>query len=59
MPITGPVPEWLLSAVAAATLFTVMFDVGLAVVPSEFKVPDSELERDSQRRARAARRDTQ
>ena len=38
MPITGPVPEWLLSVVAAATLFTVMFDVGLAIVPSEFRV---------------------
>jgi len=38
MPVGGPVPEWLLSAVAAATLFTVMFDIGLAIVPSEFRV---------------------
>jgi BASS family bile acid:Na+ symporter len=38
MPIGGPVPEWLLSAVAAATLFTVMFDIGLAIVPAEFRV---------------------
>jgi predicted Na+-dependent transporter len=37
MPISGPVPEWLLSAVAAATLFAVMFDVGLAIVPGEFR----------------------
>ena len=38
MPISGPVPEWLLSAVAAATLFTVMFDIGLAIVLAEFRV---------------------
>jgi len=37
MPLQGPVPEWLLSTVAAATLFTVMFDLGLAIVPSEFR----------------------
>jgi bile acid:Na+ symporter, BASS family len=38
MPIGGPIPAWLLSAVAAATLFTVMFDIGLAIVPAEFRV---------------------
>jgi bile acid:Na+ symporter, BASS family len=38
MPLTGPVPEWLLSVTAAATLFTVMFDLGLTIVPSEFRV---------------------
>ena len=37
MPITGPVPEWLLSAVAAATLFAIMFDLGLAIEPGEFR----------------------
>lgn len=37
MPITGVVPEWLLSAVAIATVFTVMFDLGLAIVPGEFR----------------------
>lgn len=30
------VPEWLLSAFALATVFTVMFDIGLGVVPGEF-----------------------
>ncbi len=29
-------PEWFLSAFALATVFTVMFDVGLGVVPGEF-----------------------
>lgn len=38
MPISGPVPGWLLSVVAAATLFTVMFDIGLALAPSEFRI---------------------
>jgi len=37
MPITGPVPDWLFSIVAAATVFTVMFDLGLAIVPGEFR----------------------
>jgi BASS family bile acid:Na+ symporter len=37
MPIPGPVPEWLLSAVAALTLFAVMFDLGLIIVPGEFR----------------------
>ncbi len=37
MPIAGPVPEWLLSAAAIATVFTVMFDLGLAIVPSKFR----------------------
>ena len=37
MPVTGPVPGWLLSVVAAATLFTIMFDLGLAIVPGEFR----------------------
>jgi len=37
MPIEGFVPGWILSIVAAATLFTVMFDLGLAIVPGEFR----------------------
>jgi BASS family bile acid:Na+ symporter len=37
MPVTGVVPEWLLSAAAIVTVFTIMFDLGLALVPSEFR----------------------
>jgi BASS family bile acid:Na+ symporter len=37
MPAGGPVPDWLLSAAAVATVFTVMFDLGLAIVPGEFR----------------------
>jgi len=37
MPIEGPVPGSILSIVAAATLFAVMFDLGLAIVPGEFR----------------------
>jgi BASS family bile acid:Na+ symporter len=37
MPVSGPVPEWLFSIVAVATVFTVMFDLGLAIVPGEFR----------------------
>lgn len=37
MPISGPVPEWLFSIVAVTTLLTVMFDLGLAIVPGEFR----------------------
>ncbi|MGA8032264.1 MAG: hypothetical protein WCB48_07695, partial [Casimicrobiaceae bacterium] len=37
MPVTGPIPEWLLTAVAAATIFTVMFGIGLGVVLREFR----------------------
>jgi len=37
MPVTGVVPDWLLSAVAVATLFVIMFDLGLAIVPGEFR----------------------
>ncbi|MFO1303547.1 MAG: bile acid:sodium symporter [Burkholderiales bacterium] len=35
MPVDGPVPGWLFSIVAAATLFVVMFDLGLAIPPRE------------------------
>src|SRR5512140_3084862 len=37
MPITGIVPDWLFSIVAVATVFTVMFDIGLAIVPGDFR----------------------
>jgi BASS family bile acid:Na+ symporter len=30
-------PEWLLSAAVAATVFVIMFDIGLALVPGEFR----------------------
>jgi len=43
MPISGALPEWLLSVVAAATLFTVMFDIGLAIRPSGFRVVGQQL----------------
>ena len=37
MPIEGPIPGWLLSGVAITTVFTVMFDLGLAIVPGDFR----------------------
>ena len=37
MPIDGPVPSWLFSLAAAATLFAVMFDLGMAIVAREFR----------------------
>jgi bile acid:Na+ symporter, BASS family len=37
MPIEGPIPGWLLSGAAIATVFTVMFDLGLAIVPGDFR----------------------
>lgn len=37
MALVGPIPEWMLSVAAAATVFTVMFDLGLAIVPGEFR----------------------
>jgi len=37
MPIEGPVPAWLFSGVAGLTLWVVMFQVGLAIVPGEFR----------------------
>jgi predicted Na+-dependent transporter len=33
----GVVPGWVLSITAAATLFVVMFDLGIAIVPVEFR----------------------
>jgi len=30
-------PEWLLSAAVAATVFIIMFDIGLAIAPGEFR----------------------
>ena len=37
MPVDGPVPGWILSIAAGATLFAVMFDLGLAIVPGELR----------------------
>ncbi len=37
MPVTGVIPEWLLSLAAIVTVFTIMFGLGLAIVPSEFR----------------------
>jgi BASS family bile acid:Na+ symporter len=44
MPITGPVPDWLFSIVAAATVFTIMLDLGFAIVPAEFRWIGKRLE---------------
>ena len=37
MTLGAVVPGWLLTIAAAATLFVIMFDLGIAVVPVEFK----------------------
>jgi len=37
MNIAGPVPDWVLSFAATATLFLVMFDLGLSAVPRDFR----------------------
>ena len=37
MTLGGVVPGWLLSITAAATLFVLMFDLGIAIVPLEFR----------------------
>lgn len=37
MPLTGPIPEQLLTIVAAATVFAVMFGLGLGIVIGEFR----------------------
>jgi len=37
MPLSGPIPERFLTIIAAATVFTVMFDLGLGIVLSEFR----------------------
>ncbi|MGB2818176.1 MAG: bile acid:sodium symporter [Burkholderiaceae bacterium] len=37
MPVSGPIPEQLLTIVAAATVFAVMFDLGLGIVLREFR----------------------
>lgn len=37
MPIEGPIPGWLFFGVAVATVFTVMVDLGLAIVPGDFR----------------------
>ena len=35
MPLAGNVPHWLFSMVAAVTVFTLMYGIGLALVPGE------------------------
>lgn len=37
MPLAGNVPDWLFSLVAAVTVFTLMYGIGLALVPGEFR----------------------
>jgi len=37
MDVTGPIPEQFLTIVAAATVFAVMFDLGLGIVLGEFR----------------------
>ncbi len=37
MPIDGIVPQWLFTIVAVATVFVIMFDLGLAIVPGEIR----------------------
>jgi bile acid:Na+ symporter, BASS family len=37
MTLGGIIPDWLLSISAAITLFVVMFDLGIAIVPVEFR----------------------
>jgi len=33
----GAIPEWVFSAAVVATVFVIMFDIGLAIVPGEFR----------------------
>ena len=37
MPIDGPIPDWLFSATAIATVFAVMFSLGLAISLGDFR----------------------
>ncbi len=37
MTLGGVVPDWMLSIVAAATLFVIMFDLGVVAAPLEFR----------------------
>jgi BASS family bile acid:Na+ symporter len=37
MLLGGPVPDWLLSSAVIATVFTVMFHLGMAIVPDDFR----------------------
>ena len=36
-PMTGPVPQWLLSAIVATTVFSVMFGIGLGLGPGDLR----------------------
>ena len=35
--MTGPIPEWVLSIVATATIFTIMFGVGIGVALADLR----------------------
>jgi BASS family bile acid:Na+ symporter len=35
--MSGPIPEWLLTLCVVVTVFTVMFSLGLAIVPGQFR----------------------
>jgi predicted Na+-dependent transporter len=35
--LSGPIPEWVVTAFAVVTVFTVMFSVGLGIVPGELR----------------------
>jgi predicted Na+-dependent transporter len=35
--MSGPIPEWIVTAFAAVTVFTVMFSVGLGIAPGELR----------------------
>ena len=37
MPIDGPIPDWLFSATAIATISSVMFSLGMAIRPGDFR----------------------
>ena len=35
--MSGPIPEWLLTACVVVTVFTVMFSLGLGIVPGQIR----------------------
>ncbi len=37
LPIAGVIPEWALALVAVATIFTLMFQLGISVAPGEYR----------------------
>jgi hypothetical protein len=36
--MSGPIPEWVVTASAVVTVFTVMFSIGLSIAPGEGRV---------------------